>query len=319
MPPSASDKVIAAPPADASRVAAIKNSLVLNDPNEIAVFGERARREVVASVDRLLSEVRGRDLVEATDIMGHIADALVDLDPAVLDRKGGFFGARGRRLKRFRTTFEHASATIEGLAGDLQERVDRIARKTQDLNGLHEQTRAFILELDAYLEAGRARMADARRLPPRMPGPVRELEPTPAAASEARVAPDAEATSPADGAAPEPLHPADVLERRLNELVGARAAAVQQLPLVRIVQNVDGPLVDRLREALDAVTLWRKTWGGLLARGRGRPDTLTLAEGRARLQAALAAPRDTIAEGKARRADAEAQMEKIAQTVRKPL
>ncbi|HYF23294.1 MAG TPA: toxic anion resistance protein [Caulobacteraceae bacterium] len=294
--------IAAMPAADASRVAAVKNSLNLRDGADIDSFGERAKREVSASVERLLAEVRTRDLIEAREILRHVVEAAEPLDPAPLQAKGLFSGAKGK-AERLRTRFVAADATLEGLSEDLNERIARLQRKADSLNALHEQSKTFILELDAYLEAGRARLAEARA------APVQEL---------------VDAAGETTEGEPAPVKSADRLEARLRQLDIARTAAVRQLPLVRVVQNVDAPLADRLGAAVKAIAAWRKDWSELLGLTAGRkgkrirPDAVALADTKAKLLSALAAPEAAIAEGLARRSQTEEQMERLVETVRKP-
>lgn len=289
--------------ADASRVAAIRNSLDLNDAEAVVVFGERARREVTASTERLLAEVRGRDVAESAEILKRAAKTIDALDATTLEARG-LFANRAGRLKKFRAGFEEAAAMIEGLEGDLKERAERLAHKVKALNALHDQAKTFILELDAYLDAGRAGLTEA--------------------AKALAVAPAAEGVAVAEVAPARDPERVGRLSRRLSELDAVRAAAVGQLPLVRVVQNVDAPLADRLAEAASALAAWRTDWAELLGlvgvrRGRRlRPDQVSLAETKATVLKAARAPLAELEEGRARRAETEARMEQTAETVRRP-
>jgi uncharacterized protein YaaN involved in tellurite resistance len=279
----------AAPPADASRVAAIRNSLDLKDKGAVEAFGERARREVTASVERLLSEVRTRDVIESGEIVTRAADLLDPLDPAALIPKGGLsdlFSGRKVRLDRFRSRFDGAGRSLEDYADDLKERAERLARKSQALNNLHEQARTFILELDAYLEAGRLRLAEA------------------AGAANEKLAENAER-----------------LTHRLAELETVRRAAVEQLPLVRVVQNIDAPISEAVDDAIAAIGHWRSDWSDRLGmqldrRTRIRPDEVGLADAKSSLGQALHSVQSALAEARARRSDVEEHMDRAAKACR---
>lgn len=313
----------ATPAPDAGRVAAIRNSLDVNDPAELNAFGDRARREVTASVDRLLAEVRTADLLEASTVIGHCRDELAQLDPATLEpRRGlaGLFDSRGRRLKRMRETFRRVLPLITDLASELGERAESLARRSAALDTLHEQTRAFILELDAYLAAGHDRLPEASREAPG-PDPAPEPEPAPETAAEAV---EGEGERPAErGPLPEPpLSPYERLERRLQAMAGVRAAALRQLALVRMAQNADLPAVTRLRGAPEAVARWARDWTEGLGLDRRRPrriraDVARLAAEKAALEEALAAIERSLADARARRSEAAERMERVADVIRR--
>lgn len=280
-------KAIATPPADATRVAAIRNSLDLEDAEAVAAFGERARLEVAASVQRILAEVRSAEPKAARDQLRKAAELIAAEDPARLTVRGAMrlFVGRRKRLARFRAEFQAAAALVETLAGDLSEGAERLARRSAALDRLHGQAKTFILELDAYLDAGRLAKAGAR-----------------AASAEA----------------------IETLNERLEALVAARRCAIEQLSLVRVVQNVDAPLAEALSNAARAARRWVSDWTELLGltperRGkRIRPDAVALRQTKAEALEALAAPTAAVEEARRRRAEAETEMEQAARTLGTP-
>jgi len=307
-------RTIASPAADAARVAAIRNNLDLRDPEEIAAFGERARKEVLASVERLLAEVRSNDAAEALDLAARARARIETHDPSDLEPRGGLdnlFNGRTARLHRFRRAVDQTGAFVGDLAADLAERAQRLERKTEALNGLHEQARTFILELDAYLEAGRARLGEARA--------AEAAEAQPSGTGEDPQPPAAEAPAPRPLPAPSS---AERLAARLAELERARSAALQQLPLVRMAQNADAFLVEDLNRAASTLTLWRRDWNEMLGAGvrdkaRFRPHIPALAESKLTTLETLAKAIASLGDGRARRAEAEERMQKVAEAVRR--
>jgi uncharacterized protein YaaN involved in tellurite resistance len=280
-------KAIATPPADASRVAAIRNSVNLRDSEALAAFGERARLEVAASVQRILAEVRSAEAVEAAELLRRAA-ALIDAkDPARLEVRGlaRLFVSRRQRLEAFRTQFKDAAGLVESAAGDLVERAERLSRRATSLDRLHGQAKTFILELDAYLDAGRLTQNAAHD-----------------ASGSAR----------------------DLIEARLRALNVARSCAIEQLSLVRMIQNVDAPLADSLMAAARSARRWTEDWTDLLGLSRERrgkrirPDLVTLFETKAQALEGLVGPIAALAEARRRRLDAENQMEQAAKALGAP-
>lgn len=274
---------IAAPAADASRVAAIRNKLDLRSPSDIAGFGERARKDVLAGIDRLLAEVRANPLGDAADRLKAAQGRIEKLDPSELEPRGGLdnlFNGRTARLHRVRRAFEGVGHALQELSADLAARAKKIEVQSGALNGLHEQARTLILELDAYLDAGRARLAEAR-----------------AAAGDA------------------PTEPADRLDARLEELNRARSAALHQLPLVRVVQNAEAFVAEDLARAQASLDAWRASWSELLGTGKGdrvRPHVPALAESKLKAVQAVGRTLASLADHNARRAEGEARMKAAA-------
>ena len=289
---------VAAPAADAARVAAIRNNLNINDKGAVAGFGEQARKALQAGGERLMAEVRGGDARGAADRLRAALERIEKLDPTELEPRGGLdniFNGRVARLHRFRRAYEHAAHALADIGADLDARTKKITARSDALNGLHEGARALILELDAWLEAGRARLAEARAA---IPAGAPEIQPADSAAAAPRPVAD--------------MGPADRLAARLADLDRARSAALQQLPLVRMVQNADAFLADDLARARTAMAEWRTAWGELLGIGRGdrvRPHIPALAESKLIAVEALGRAIKGLADGTQRRAEAEARIE----------
>lgn len=277
---------IAAPPADASRVAAIRNKLDLRSNSEIAGFGERARKDVLAGIDRLLAEVRNNPLGDAVDRLKAAHGRIDKLDPSELEPRGGLdnlFNGRTARLHRVRRAFDGVGHALQELSADLDARAKKIEAQSGALNGLHEQARTLILELDAYLDAGRARLAEAK-------------------------------AAPAEAKPGEPSA-ADRLAARLDDLDRARSAALHQLPLVRVVQNAESFVAADLGRARTSLDAWRAGWSELLGIGKGdriRPHIPALAESKLKAMQAIGRTLASLADHNARRADGEARMKAAA-------
>lgn len=268
-------KSVTTPPADGTRVAAIRSSLSVRDDEALTAFGERARLEVAASIQRILAEVRSNDAAEAAELLAR-AKALVSAHDPDDMRPRGLFGGRKGRIQRFQARFGATSEQVQVLAAEMAERADRLNRRVGALDRLVDQAKAFILELDAYVEAG-------------------EL------AREAASAVSADAR--------------DALEARLDLLAQTRRCAVEQLSLVRTVQNVDTPLALKLGAAAAELGRWRSDWTDLLGlspqrkKHRIRPDQPTLAASQRQTLDALEPHGAALVEGRGRRSEAEAEME----------
>jgi uncharacterized protein YaaN involved in tellurite resistance len=303
---------IASPAADASRVAAIRNKLDLSDTDAVAGFGEPARKGVLAGIERFLVEVRNNPVGDAVERLNSARARLESLDPSELEPRGGFdslFNGRSARLHRFRRAFESVAAEFDVLAAEMGARVQKIGQQSEALNGLHEQARTLILELDAYLDAGRARLADARS------AAAAEPQVQPQADPAASAAVDAAAANPAMLMPAPKVSSAERLAGRLDDLDRARSATLQQLPLARVVQNADAFLADDLARVGAILAAWRKAWSDLLGIGRGdraRPHMPALAE--AKLNAVQSLGRVTAAldDQGARRSEAEVRMKTAA-------
>lgn len=161
------------PQPTADRLAVLAEALRA-DP---ATFGDEARLAAAAAADRIRAETRSGELTEALAVLVHLRAGLGRLDPAsLLTRRGlgGLFDSRKRRLKAFRARFAEATRTLSESLDDLQIRINAMTRRSSVLDGMWEDLRVAILDVDAcatltlhpsgpeaHVERGH-RLADAR-------------------------------------------------------------------------------------------------------------------------------------------------------------
>lgn len=265
----------AVPGPDADRVSAIRLDLDPTRPEAFNGFGEAAREAVRAACRTLMGDGQGRAGDEISGGLAAIRDTASGLDPrALTPRSGlaGLFDSRNRRLRRMRESFLAADQRLASLAGDLGARVNALKSRAETLEPRQEALRAPIVELGAWIEAGRQRLGDL-----------------------------------SDDAAEGESAPRQRLTDRLERLAAARMGAIGQLPLARILQNVDASTADRLESAAGAVHAWRDDWRKALGlegkrRRKVQPDPSVLSGLTERLNAALDRARTALSEGDARRA-----------------
>ncbi len=233
---------------DPGKVLAIQSSINIADTAQITAFGDRAQRQVADFADQILSQTKNRELGDTGDLLSDIIAKAKGLDPADLANSGfltRLFGGLRRRLLRFQSKFETVSAQIDRITVELEKRVDRLRRDVTMLDGLHDQTRDSIGDLDAFIAAGKA-FADKFR-----------AEQLPAMQAKAKAGGDGTQDVMAAQAYQDAVQAVDRLEKRVMYLQQARQIAIQQLPQIRIVQNGDATLIESLQAS---VTLTVPAW-----------------------------------------------------------
>jgi len=235
--------------ADPRDVARIESEIDIKDRSGIAVFGDRAQQEVSSFADRILTEVRNKDMGEAGKLLTDILLKAKNLDPASLKERGflgGLFGSLQARLERFKEEFQDVAGQIDRVGLQLDQHKDTLRRDIAILDDLHEQTKDTILKLDAYVQAGKAFVTKFR---------AEELPKLKAAADAATAKGGMfEAQTYQDA-----LQAADRLEKRVYYLQQARQLGIQQLPQIRIVQAGDETLIENL-QATSSLTVpaWKQ-------------------------------------------------------------
>jgi uncharacterized protein YaaN involved in tellurite resistance len=239
--------VITASPGE---IAKIEGGIDIRDRAGISVFGDRAQQAVSDYADKILSQLRNRDIGDTGELLTEIIMKAKNLDPASLKDQSflsGLFSSFKARLERFKEKYEDVAGQIDRIGLELDRHKDTLRRDIAVLDDLHEQTKDSILKLDAYVQAGKKFVDDYR---------ATEL-PKLKASADAKSADSAgslEAQNYQDA-----VQALDRLEKRIFYLVQARQLGIQQLPQIRIVQSGDETLIENL-QATSALTVpaWKQ-------------------------------------------------------------
>ncbi|MBL6852895.1 MAG: toxic anion resistance protein [Alphaproteobacteria bacterium] len=234
---------------DPGKVANIRSSIRIADTAQITAFGERAQRDVASFADKILSQTKNREMGDTGALLSDIITKAQGLDPASLSKQdfiSRMFGGLRRAVSRFQQRFETVAAQIDRITVELEKRIDLMRRDVTMLDGLYDQTKDSIGNLDVYIAAGKAFADDFRR------GELAQLE-TAAKANTGDASKDVMAAQQYQDA----VQSLDRLEKRVLYLQQARQIAIQQMPQIRIVQSGDTTLIESLQAS---VTLTVPAW-----------------------------------------------------------
>lgn len=240
------------PKLDHQLLAKLRSEISLEDRAKISTFGDRASRNVTAYSERILAQTKTKELGDTGDLLNQIVLKAKRLDPASLEKEGfigKLFGGAKAQVEKFKARFEDVAGQVDAIAIELDKRREGLRRDIAMLDSLHEETKASIGDLDGYIAAGKAFVADFR---------ANEL-----AVLKAR----AEAAAQGGGGAGlmeaqeyrDAEQALDRLEKRVFYLEQARQIGIQQLPQIRIVQASDETLMEQLQASIRlTIPLWKQ-------------------------------------------------------------
>lgn len=353
LPEPATD-LVPLPQADAPTAEQIRARMAeidMTDTNSIVSFGSSAQAELQQISQAMLQGVKNKDVGPAgnslRDIVGTIRGFSVDeLDP---NRKRSWwerlFG-RAKPLHDFMAKYEDVQGQIDRITDELLQHEHALMKDIKSLDQLYEKTLDFYDELALYITAGEEKLREL------------DEETIPAKEAEVQAAPEDEQVIKAQELR-DLRAARDDLERRVHDLKLTRQVTMQSLPSIRLVQENDKSLVTKINSTLvntvplwetqlaQAVTIQRSTQAAAAVREandltnellrsnaenlresnrmvreemeRGVFDIEAVKEANASLIATIEESLAIADEGKARRAAAEAEMEKMEAELRNTL
>lgn len=236
-----------APTSEAIRVRMDKIDMA--DTNSIIHFGSTAQAELQTISQAMLSDVRNKDVGPAGDSLRNIVTTIRGFSVSELDirRKPTFWErllGKAAPFAKFTARYESVQGQIDRITDDLLGHEHQLLKDIKSLDMLYEKTLQFYDELALYIAAGEAKLAqlDAKEIP------AKEAE-VQAVAEDDQVM-NAQELRDLRAAR-------DDLERRVHDLKLTRQVTMQSLPSIRLVQENDKSLVTKINSTLvNTVPLW---------------------------------------------------------------
>ncbi|MBJ3761153.1 toxic anion resistance protein [Maribius pontilimi] len=222
--------------------------LDMDDTGSIISFGSAAQAELQQISQSMLAGVKNKEIGPAGDGLRSMVAALRGFSVTELDmrRERTFWErmlGRAAPIAKFRARFEDVRGQIDAITRDLDQHEHQLLKDIKALDKLYEKTLAFYDELGLYIAAGdeKLRRLDDEQIP--------QLE-TEASDGKGDDVIDSQKLRDLRAAR-------DDLERRVHDLKLTRQVTMQSLPSIRLVQENDKSLVTKINSTLvNTVPLW---------------------------------------------------------------
>jgi uncharacterized protein YaaN involved in tellurite resistance len=229
------------------RVDEIKQTVDVTDSQMVVQYGLPAQNKLSTFADSLLSDVRTKNTGDAGEALTELLVKVKELDVDGLS--AGSPSSRiplvGRFLdsfKRFSVRYQKLSTNIDRLVNSLERARMALLKDVTVLDKMYELNLDYLRQLDLYIAAGDEILDDL------------QTKKLPAIEVEARTSQDpmvAQQLTDFRNAVAR-------FERRLHDLKLTRMIAIQTAPQVRLIQNNDQNLVEKIQSSiLNTVPLWK--------------------------------------------------------------
>lgn len=216
----------------------------ITESNTVLQYGSAAQKKVNDFSNAALSNVRTKDLGEIGDLLANLVGELKNTQDD--DEKKGFLGgmfSKGKnKVENFKIKYDKAEANVDKIADVLEQHQITLLKDIALLDELYERNAQNTKELAMYILAGKRKLADVR---------ANEL---PAAIAKAK-----KTGLPEDAQAANDLEQACVrFEKKLYDLELTRQISIQMGPQIRLVQNNDTLMTEKIQSTIaNTIPLWK--------------------------------------------------------------
>ncbi len=231
-------------PEERQMVSDFAEKIDVNNSTIVLQYGAACQKKVAAFSESALQTVRTKDLGEVGDA---ITNLVVELKGFSLEEeeKGGFFGLFKKatnQVEKMKARYDKAELNVEKITGVLDGHQVQLMKDIAMLDKLYALNLTYFKELTMYILAGKKRLVDVRST---------TLEELKAKAQRSGLAEDAQAAN--DFAAM-----CDRFEKKLHDLELTRMVSIQMAPQIRMVQNNDALMAEKIQSTLvNTIPLWK--------------------------------------------------------------
>ena len=221
----------------------------MTDTGSIIGFGSAAQEELQVIGQSMLQGVKNKDVEPAGNSLRDMVTTIRGFSISELDlnRKQSWWEkliGRAAPIAKFTAQFEEVQSQIDKITKDLLNHETVLLKGIKSLDLLYDKTLDFYDELALYIAAGEEKLRDL------------DANIIPAKEAAVQAAPEAEQVMQAQELR-DLRAARDDLERRVHDLKLTRQVTMQSLPSIRLVQENDKSLVTKINSTLvNTVPLW---------------------------------------------------------------
>lgn len=228
--------------AEKKQVDAFVKQIDIKDSNIVLQYGSGAQKKMAAFSEKAIENVKTKDMGEVGKLLTDVVMELKGFDEE--EDKGifGFFKKQGNKLQMLKAKYDKTEVNIGKITDALENHQVTLMKDTAMLDKMYELNLTHFKELTMYIIAGKKRLYEVRNT---------ELKELLAKAETSGKPEDAQAARDLEAQCTR-------FEKKLYDLELTRTVAMQTAPQIRIVQENDIVMSEKIQSTLvNTIPLWK--------------------------------------------------------------
>ena len=216
----------------------------IEDTNTVLQYGAGAQKNISEFSGAALNTVRTKDMGEVGDMLTGLVVQLktINFDPE--EKKGlkGLFRKASTQIEEMKAQYDKAEVSVNKITEQLEQHQVVLLKDVAMLDKMYELNQAYFKELSMYIIAGKQKLNECRE------GKLKEL----LAKAEASGLPeDAQAAN-------DYASMCNRFEKKIHDLELTRMISIQMSPQIRMIQNNDTLMVEKIQTSIvNTIPLWK--------------------------------------------------------------
>ena len=223
-------------------VDAFAQQIDLTNSAMILQYGAGTQKKMADFSASALENVKSKDLGEVGDLLGGVVKELKDFDAE--EEKGflGIFKKASNKIDSMKTKYVKAEANVNQIVKVLESHQVQLMKDVAILDKMYELNLTYFKELSMYILAGKKKLNEVKN------GQLAEMM---AKAEASELPEDAQAAKDLDSMC-------NRFEKKLHDLELTRMISIQTAPQIRLIQNNDTMMVEKIQSTVvNTIPLWK--------------------------------------------------------------
>jgi len=217
----------------------------LKDPAMILQYGAAAQTKIAQFSDSVLQNVRTNQMGEVGQSLSSLVVEIKSFDASATEERRGILAKLGgfkRRMEKMAAGYSKVETNINRIQSELEGHQRQLMKDIHTLNVLYDKNHDYFKELTMYIAAGEEKLDQF--LNQEVPIQRQKAEST-GDQMEAQILNDM-------------MQMADRFEKKLHDLKLSRTISIQMAPQIRLLQNNDGVLLEKIQSSIvNSIPLWK--------------------------------------------------------------
>lgn len=214
----------------------------LTNSTMILQYGAGTQKKMADFSETALDNVRTKDLGEVGSLLGNVVQELKNFDE---EEEKGFFGIfkkQANKIQNLKTKYASAEANVNQICKVLEGHQVQLLKDIALMDKMYELNLTYFKELTMYIMAGKKKLQEVQE---KDLAELREKARRSGLAEDAQAARDLESMC-------------NRFEKKIHDLELTRMVSIQTAPQIRLVQNNDTIMAEKIQSTIvNTIPLWK--------------------------------------------------------------
>ena len=231
-------------PAEQAAVTEFSKKIDILNTEQVLNYGSNAQKNISEFSDSALSAVRTKDLGEVGDMLSDLVVELkgMNFDPEQKKGLRGLFNKTKQDIASVKAQYDKAEVNVDKIVEQLEKHEVVLLKDISMMDRMYEKNQEYMKELTMYIIAGKLKIKELREV---------ELPEYQRKAQESGLPEDAQAAN-------DFANMIGRFEKKIHDLELTRTISIQMSPQIRMIQNNDTLMSEKIRSSIvNTIPLWK--------------------------------------------------------------